>query len=250
MKSGTAILQVSDLSAGYGPHTIIRDVSFSVSSGQVLGIIGANGSGKSTCVKAVMGLCRVRSGRVTLTQGEGELMRERDFAGMKTYVIARSGLAYLPQLNFVFDELTVKENLEMGAYTASSKELPKRMAEVIAVFPEVGLSLSKKATALSGGQRGMVGLARALMSKPRFMILDEPTAGLAPMYKSTVWRHISRVADSGVGVVVVEQDARRAIEHSDRCCVFAEGAIIHELDSKSVGNAEEVAGFYLGVPDS
>jgi len=247
MQSSAPALYVDSLSAGYGPHIVIRDVSLSVLSGEVLGVIGANGSGKSTCAKAIMGLCRVRAGSVKISEEGSSPDRDLEFAGRQTHLIARLGLAYVPQVNHVFDDLTVRENLEMGAYTCPRKELPGRIEEVLELFPELGSTMKKKTGVMSGGQRGMVAVSRALMSRPRFMLMDEPTSGLAPAYKTAVWEYVARVAGSGVGLLVVEQDARRAVEHSDRCCVFAEGTIVQTFKSREIDSAEEVAGFYLGI---
>lgn len=236
--SGTALV-VENLTAGYGSQVIIRDVSFKVKPGQVVSIIGANGSGKSTIAKAVMGLCNVMGGSIQLDGSE--------MAGKSTQVIARSGLGYVPQLENVFGDLSVRENLEMGAYSYTRREARERIEAVVQVFPELKAAFSKKAKQLSGGQRGMLGVSRALMGSPRVIILDEPTAGLAPLYRKAVWEHTLRVATAGIGVLVVEQDARSAIQNSQRCCVVANGRVMEDLESSSVGDVTEVAGFYLGV---
>jgi ABC-type branched-subunit amino acid transport system ATPase component len=234
-----AALSVENLTAGYGAQVIIREVSLTVSPGQVVSVIGANGSGKSTIAKAVMGLCRVVSGSVRLDGTE--------LVGKRTPVIARTGLGYVPQLDNVFGDLTVRENLEMGAYSFPRRRTRERIESVVRVFPELEHAFGKKAKQLSGGQRGMLGVSRALMGSPRVIILDEPTAGLAPIYRSAVWEHTVRVAAAGIGVLVVEQDARAAIRNSQRCCVVANGRVADQFDSSTVADATEVAGFYLGV---
>jgi ABC-type branched-subunit amino acid transport system ATPase component len=237
-EAGTA-LTVENLTAGYGSQVIIREVSFEVKPGQVVSVIGANGSGKSTIAKAIIGLCRVMGGSVQLDGAE--------MVGKRTQVIARNGLGYVPQLENVFGDLTVRENLEMGAYTYTRRQASERIEAVVQVFPELKAAFGKKAKQLSGGQRGMLGMSRALMGSPQVIILDEPTAGLAPLYRNAVWEHTLRVAKAGIGVLVVEQDARSAIRNSQRCCVVANGRVVEELESSSVGDVTEVAGFYLGV---
>lgn len=232
-------LDVEDLVAGYGGQIIIRDVSFSLISKEVLGVIGANGSGKSTLVKALMGTCRVFSGSV--------ILNGQHLAGEKTKNIARAGIGYVPQLENVFAGLTVRENLEMGGYIVPKDSLEQRIEEVLNVFPELRNTLKKRASDLSGGQRGMVAVGRAMMGGPQIAIFDEPTAGLAPKYRDAVWELVSRVSRAGLGVLVIEQDARRALQYTDRCLIFGEGHIADVVKSDDVKDLAEVAGFYLGT---
>lgn len=236
--NGSTVLSIEGLTAGYGRQVIIRDICLEIQPMHILAVIGANGSGKSTLAKAIMGLCRVFDGKVEVGG--------RNLAGESTSHIAKAGVGYVPQLDQIFPGLSVKENLEMGGYVIQRKDRGTRLSAVLELFPELKSMYRKKAQQLSGGQRGMVGIGRALMASPKYLVLDEPTAGLSPIYRNAVWDHIERAAGSGVGVLVVEQDARRAVAHSSRCCVFANGRKIHDVESTALTDMEEVAGFFLG----
>ncbi len=231
-------LDVIDLTGGYHPTIpTIRKISATVKSGETVAIIGPNGAGKSTFIKTVFGLCFRHSGEVRL---DGKVV-----SGMVTSKLVTQGLGYVPQVDNVFPGMTVKENLEMGGFLRR-KKVPERIAEVVGIFPDLREALPRKAEQLSGGQRNMLALARALMTDPTFVLLDEPTAGLSPLYVDKVWDQVRRVADSGVGVLIVEQNARRALENANRGLVLVEGQIALSGPASALLDSPEVVELYLG----
>ncbi|MGH2447450.1 MAG: ABC transporter ATP-binding protein [Chloroflexota bacterium] len=209
----------------------------SLDAGEILTIIGPNGAGKSTLIKAIFGLCDVLSGEIVL--GAHRL------GGLRPSQIVGKGISYVPQVQNIFPNLTVRENLEMGGYLRKSG-IPQRISELGHMFPDLSAATARRAGDLSGGQRNMLALARALMTEPQIILLDEPTAGLAPKYADVVWGHVAEIAKSGVGVVVVEQNARRALESSDRGMVLAGGQLMKEGPAETLLEDEQVAAVYLG----
>lgn len=232
-----ALFSARGITAGYNRAPIVHDVSFSLESGEILTIIGPNGAGKSTLIKAIFGLCDVLAGTVVL--GSDVLI------GLRPSQVVARGVSYVPQVQNVFPSLTIKENLQMGAYLRKSGT-DQRIRELTTMFPDLEKASGRKAGELSGGQRNMLALARALMTEPRVILLDEPTAGLAPKYADAVWDHVAQIAKNGVGVVVVEQNARRALESSDRGLVMAGGIVMKEGPAASLLEDEQVAAVYLG----
>ena len=233
-----SVLEISNLTAGYH-RTIptIRDVSVEVTSAEVVAVIGPNGAGKSTFVKAVAALCTVHSGQVRL---DGQLL-----SGLATSKIMAHGLGYVPQVNNVFPSLTVKENLEMGGFL-QRRNVTTRIGEVTELFPDLRTAMQRRAEQLSGGQRNMLALARALMTRPKFVLMDEPTAGLSPLYVDKVWEQVRRVAESGVGVLIVEQNARRALENANQGMVLVEGTVAAYRPAAELLDSPEVVALYLG----
>jgi len=219
---GPAVLVAESITAGYGKVPVIQDVTLQAEPGKVVAMVGPNGAGKSTMLKAVFGLLRNKSGRVLLA---GE-----DIGAWPAFRIARNGMAYVPQVINVFTSMTVFENLEMGGYTLK-KGVQARANEVLEIFPDLKTARSKKAGNLSGGQRNMLGMARALMLEPKVVLLDEPTAGLSPAYTAIVWDQIRRVAALGTAVVVVEQNVDLAVNHADWVYVLVAGR--NRLDGKA-----------------
>lgn len=209
-----SVLVVNGLTAGYGKNPIVWEVNLQAKVGQVVAIVGPNGAGKSTLMKAIFGLVQVHSGTVQLD--------DRDVTHVESHVLAQSGMAYVPQVNNVFPSMTVEENLEVGGFVAKL-DIAKRIKEVLEVFPDLANAKGKKAGQLSGGQRNMLGMARALMADPKVIFLDEPTAGLSPAYVDVVWRQVNRIAEFGTSVVVVEQNVDRAIASSEWVYVLVAG---------------------------
>jgi ABC-type branched-subunit amino acid transport system ATPase component len=206
------------LTAGYGGDPVIRTVSVRTAPGEVVSIVGPNGSGKSTLLKALVGILHVSSGRV--------LVADADITNQQPEDIARAGVGYVPQVDDVFAPLTVRENLEMGGYLLSRRQVPARIEHVVAVFPRLGTMLGRPAGKLSGGERKMLAMGRVLMLQPGVFLLDEPTANLAPpIARSLLDEHIRKLAESGAAVLIVEQRAKAVLAISDRTYVMGGGEL-------------------------
>ena len=210
------VLTAEAVTAGYSNVPVVRDISVQVGAGEVVAIIGPNGAGKSTFLKALVGILRVTSGRVEVA---GE-----DVTNHPPEDLARRGVGYVPQVQDIFEPLTVLENLEMGGYLLRAGDLPARVKEVCAVFPALAAMLKRRADKLSGGERKMLAIARVLMLDPRVLILDEPTANLSPKLADGLLReHVRRLADLGKAVLLVEQRARAALEVANWTQVLVSG---------------------------
>ena len=235
---GEAILQVNGISAGYGGPPIISEVSVHADSGRITALVGPNGAGKSTLLKALSGVLIPSQGSIKLN---GE-----EVAGCSPETLARRGLSYVPQVANVFPYLNIIENLEIGGYIRRRQGLKERIEEMFTLFPDLRLAAKRPARTLSGGQRNMLAMARGLMSDPKVMFLDEPTAGLSPIYVSTVWDHVLMVRNLGVAVVVVEQNTRRTLQHADYAYVLTLGRNRIEGTGAELLNDPEVARLYIG----
>jgi branched-chain amino acid transport system ATP-binding protein len=234
------ILVAEALSSGYGKFQVLFDVSFRVYENEILAVVGPNGSGKSTLLKTVFGLTTIYSGSV--------IYRGRDITRLPPYVKARIGVAYLPQTDNVFAELTVKENLLMAAYTLEESEARDRIEEVLNLYPVLKERLSYKARSLSGGERQMLALAMTLVRRPDIIMLDEPTANLAPVVARHLLKKISMLRDEmKKTIVLVEQNARAALELGDRALLMVSGRVSYEGPSKSLLQDVELGKRYLGL---
>ena len=231
------LLEASDVVAGYGQTEILHGVSITVDKGEVVTIIGPNGCGKSTLMKAIVGLVRVRTGSVTF-QGA-------DISSYPPERIVRTGLCYVPQSNNVFPSLTIRENLEMGAFVREDG-YDERIEEMFELFPDLAAHPGQKGGSLSGGQRQMLAIARALMLDPVLLLLDEPSAGLSPAMMSVVFDRIRQINQSGVALLLVEQNARDALQMSDRGYILVAGEKRLEDTGKDLLSNPEVASLYLG----
>ena len=234
-----ALLRADRLVAGYIPEVdILRGCDFYLRDGEIVGIIGPNGAGKSTLLKALFGLIPVRSGSVTL-RGEG-------ITSAPAHVLVTKGIGYVPQNNNVFPSLTIEENLEMGVYLRR-KKFAERFALVSELFPLLSERRRVKASALSGGERQMVAMGRALMMEPSVLLLDEPSAGLSPMFQDEVFIRCKQINAAGVSVIMVEQNARRCLQICDRGYVLDQGANAYTDTGRSLMHDPKVIELYLGT---
>jgi ABC-type branched-subunit amino acid transport system ATPase component len=233
------VLSVTDLVAGYGGPPIIRGVSVNVGDGEVVTVVGPNGAGKSTLLKAVAGLLTAEAGAVRLG--------EQDITNVRSHRLARLGIGYVPQNDDVFEPLTVRENLEMGGYLLQRHELGARMEAVVSVLPLVGRLLERRAAKLSGGERKMVAIARALMTEPRLLLLDEPTSGLSAERSSQfLKRDLRALADTGTAILLVEQKALSALEISHWGYVLAVGRVVLSASAPELLARRDLGDVFLG----
>ncbi len=240
MRSTSAPSLVLDrVSAGYGGAAVIEDVSFSVRSGEVACVVGPNGAGKSTLLRAITRDAVLISGRILLA---GEDISET--AGND---LVRRGLAWVPQLDDVFPILTVRENLELGGYSLDRRRMRARVEEVVAIFPLLSRLLGRVAGQLSGGERKLLAIGRALMPGPSAVLLDEPTAGLSPeMTQLVLNTHVEELRQSGVAVLLVEQRALEAIAVSSEVHVMVDGRLRVSKQARLLTDGEELARLFLG----
>jgi branched-chain amino acid transport system ATP-binding protein len=233
-----ALVRADDLVAGYVPGVnILRGADFYLQDGELVGIIGPNGAGKSTLLKALFGLIPVRSGKVTL--------RGEDITSAPAHRLVSLGVGYVPQNNNVFPSLTIEENMQMGVYLRP-KTFAERFDYVIDLFPLLGERRKGKAGSLSGGERQMVAMGRALMMSPSVLLLDEPSAGLAPAFVDAIFEKTQEINHAGVTIVMVEQNARRALAMSDRGYVLDLGRDRFEGRGQELLDDPKVAELYLG----
>ncbi len=232
-------LRTVELVAGYDRSPVIHGVSIEVQPGEIVSIVGPNGSGKSTLLKAVVGIVEILSGRV--------LLGEKDITGSPPENIARSGVGYVPQVDDVFAPLTVRENLEMGGYLLKPREIGARIDHVLEVFPQLRPMVGRRAGKLSGGERKMLAMGRALMLEPPLVLLDEPTANLAPMIATSVLQeHVRQLAQTGASVLIVEQRAKAVLEISDRTYVLGGGQLRMEGTPSELAASPEFVESFLG----
>ncbi len=234
-----ALVRVDDVVAGYLPGiNILNNCDLYCQRGEIIGIIGPNGAGKSTLVKAIFGLVNVHSGTVTLG---GE-----DITNAKPNALVSKGVGYVPQTNNVFPSLTIEENLQMGVYQAP-KMFADRFAFVTELFPVLGDRRKQRAGSLSGGERQMVAMGRALMMNPSVILLDEPSAGLSPVLQDEVFIRTREINDAGVSVIMVEQNARRCLQICDRGYVLDQGRNAYTGAGRELLRDPKVIQLYLGT---
>ena len=232
-------IEIRNLNAGYSASVnIISDISMWVEDGEILTLIGPNGAGKSTLIKCLCGLLRYSSGSI--------LFKQKEINGLKTHQIISQSIAYVPQTNNVFSRLSVEHNLDLGSL-ANPQTRDQRMVHVFELFPDLQRYLWKKAGILSGGQRQMLAIARALMSSPKLLLLDEPSAGLSPLFRRQVFEHVTKIKETGVTVVMVEQNAKAALKVSDRGIILAEGKLRLEGTAEEVMQSPEIGEIYFGA---
>jgi len=234
------VLEVKGLRAGYGQMEIVSNVTFDVGDRDVVAVVGPNGSGKSTLLKAVFGLCRVFSGAV--------LFKGEDVTRLPPHKRSRLGMAYLPQTGNVFESLTVRENLMLAAHDLGEEEVGKRLEGVLSLFPELGGLMRRKVRTLSGGERQIVALSMSLLRNPSLVMLDEPTAALAPrLVKQALKRVVELRDEAGVSIVLVEQNALSALEVSDKALLMVSGTVKFWGSSRELLEDRELAKTYLGL---
>ncbi len=231
------VLSIENLSGGYGEADILHEVSLEIDTGEIVVVIGPNGAGKSTAMKAVFGLLRLSGGSVHLA---GE-----EITNMDPAQVVNKGVCYVPQTNNVFPTLTVQENLEMGAYIRNDDFRP-RLLEIYEMFPPLAEKKKQAAGELSGGQRQMVAMGKALMLEPTILMLDEPTAGLSPIYRNEIFQIIRQINASGVPILMVEQNAKQSLAVANRGYVLVDGR--NRTTGKGIDllNDPEIAKMFLG----
>ncbi len=233
------VVEVKSITAGYLPGVnILNECSLVANQGELIGIIGPNGAGKSTLLKAIFGLVKVREGEVML-QGE-------NITGLKSNKLVSKGVGFVPQTNNVFPTLTIKENLEMGLYQ-KPKGIKERLAFVTEIFPELEKRLGQRAGSLSGGERQMVAMSRALMMGPHVLLLDEPSAGLSPVRQDEAFLRVKEINKAGVTTIMVEQNARRCLQICDRGYVLDQGKDAYTGTGRELLNDPKVISLYLGT---
>lgn len=231
------MLKIEDMHVYYGAIHAIKGVSFEVGEGEIVALIGANGAGKSTILKTVSGLMHPRSGSITFCG--------QDISHTEAYKLLRTGLAHVPEGRRIFLQMTVQENLEMGAYV--NKEVSQADLDMVFdYFPRLKERRKQIAGTLSGGEQQMLAMGRALMSKPKIVLMDEPSMGLSPLFVSEVFKIIEEIRASGTTVLLVEQNAKKALEIADRAYVLETGRIVLSGDAKDLMNDDSVKKAYLG----
>jgi neutral amino acid transport system ATP-binding protein len=232
------VLETHELVAGYSAEVdILSDVSIRVAAGEIVTVVGPNGAGKSTLMKTVMGLVTPRQGRV--------LFREADITGRAPHEIVRLGLGYVPQRENVFENMTVMENLELGIVGRRGAAMAARIDELLALFPKLGARRKQIVGTMSGGERQMVAMARALMPKPEVLLLDEPSAGLAPMLVHAIFEQVFEINSTGVSILMVEQNARAALALSHRGYVLDLGRNCFEGPGRQLLDDPRLVELYL-----
>jgi branched-chain amino acid transport system ATP-binding protein len=234
-----ALLEVTNLVARYGRITALSDVSLTVDEGEVVTLIGANGAGKTTTLRTISGLVRAASGTIRF---DG-----RDITRLAPSEIVRAGIGHSPEGRRVFPRMTVRENLELGAYTRRAKdEIAADTERVLTIFPRLRERYAQKAGTMSGGEQQMLAIARALMSRPRLLLLDEPSLGLSPKLVQTIFEVIRDISARGTTILLIEQNARQALAVASRGYVLEVGRIAHQGAAADLAASEAVRAAYLG----
>ena len=232
-----SILTVDNIVAGYGETEILHGVSMHVEAGEAVTLFGPNGCGKSTLMKTIFGLLTPKQGSV--------VFEDSDITGMPTDRLIRMGMSYVPQTGNIFPSLTIEENLEMGAFVDDT-DVRSQVSEMYRIFPDLERSRRQRAGSLSGGQRQMLAFARALMLRPRLLLLDEPSAGLSPLMAQLIFDRLRDIRGIGIAILIIEHNIRTALEMSDRGYVLADGQ--NQLDGSASGLLDnpEIGRLYLG----
>ena len=234
------MLTLSGVNAGYGSVPAIREVSIAIGEGEAVGLLGANGAGKSTTLRTISGLVHPTSGTITFLG--------TNIGTLPAYKIAALGIAHVPEGRQVFPELTVKENLEIGAYIPSAKAARARTLDLVfAIFPVLAERRKQLAGTMSGGEQQMLAVGRGLMLQPRLLMLDEPSLGLAPVVTDTTFQKIQEIHAMGTAILLVEQNVSRALALVQRAYVLESGKVIMKGTSAELANNKQVQAAYLGI---
>jgi len=234
----TRWLEVSNIQGGYDTVKIIHGIDLYIDEGEFVTIIGPNGCGKSTLIKIIFGIATYYSGTVK--------HKGIDVSGWRTDQLAKRGIAYVPQVDNVFPSLSVEENLQMGGNLLSTSVLNERIAAALEMFPDLKHRTHDLAASLSGGERQMLAISRALISKPDFLLLDEPTAALSPLYQQQIIERIDALREVGITVLIVEQNARLSLARSDRGYILSNGEVVHTGDATEILNDPHINEYFLG----
>ena len=233
------MLTLEDITAGYGGLEVLHGVSLRVDDGEVVALIGANGAGKTTTLRSIMGIVRPRNGKVTVDGDE--------VTGAPPHRMVRNGVVMVAEDRELFGGLTVHENLVMGAFTRGRNEVQSTLDEVHELFPILSERADQRAETMSGGQQQMLAIGRALMTRPRLLLLDEPSLGLAPQMVQAVFDVVAAIRERGITVLIIEQNASRTLRLVDRAYVIESGEIILEGAGQDLLNDQRVRSAYLGV---
>jgi branched-chain amino acid transport system ATP-binding protein len=232
------MLKIKKLKSGYGNQEILHEIDLEVKAAEIVAIIGPNGSGKSTLLKSIFNLCDIFSGSI--------FFKDKNITKMPTYELIYEGISYVPQGRQVFRDLTVKENLEMGAFIMENHELIKRnIKDVFEKFPFLKERQNDYAFSLSGGQQQMLAIARALMQNPELLLLDEPSLGLSPKMTKEIFDRIKAINKEGVSIIIVEQNAKKAVKIAHRTYIFEDGRVVLS-GGKEILKNKKIKNIYFG----
>ena len=234
----TRVLEVRGLEGGYGSVQILYEIDMHVDEGEFVTIIGPNGCGKSTLIKTIFGIATYYGGDIEY--------RGQDVSGWRTDQLVNHGIAYVPQIDNVFPSLSVEENLQMGGNTLPNNILNQRIERSLEMFPDLRSREHDLAASLSGGERQMLAISRALISDPKFLLLDEPTAALSPLYQQQIIERIDSLRKDGITILIVEQNARLSLARSDRGYIMANGKMVHTGDAQHILTDPEIGEYFLG----
>ena len=235
----TTVLEIRGLEGGYGSVQILNGIDLYVEQGEFVTIIGPNGCGKSTFLKVLFGLATHHKGTI--------LHNGADVSGWRTDRLVDRGVAYVPQVDNVFPSLSVRENLQMGGIRLTTKKLMPGIERACEMFPDLELRMNDLAASLSGGERQMLAISRALISNPTFLLLDEPTAALSPRYQQQILENIDVLRGEGISVLLVEQNARLSLARSDRGYIFAGGKVVHSGNAQNILDDPNIGDYFLGL---
>ncbi len=234
----TRVLEIENLEGGYGSVQILYGIDMYVDEGEFVTIIGPNGCGKSTLIKTIFGSATFYSGGVEYLG--------QDVSGWRTDRLVNLGIAYVPQVDNVFPSLSVLENLQMGGNSISRLLLNERIERSLEMFPDLRNREYDLAASLSGGERQMLAISRALISDPKFLLLDEPTAALSPLYQQQIIESIDSLREVGITILIVEQNARLSLARSDRGYIMSNGKVVHSGDANHILTDPEIGEYFLG----